>query len=388
MKMRLLSTRKDRKGREWVVMEDSVTGKEEPRHYSVDSFNHHDKVYPYFFKRNNNLVRVATQWGVDLGEDYERFFQQGLRVSQQISVPTKGVGKVDEEDFLEGPKTYADICEKDYLERAKALEERLLGEVKQAKKRRRNEQYDFMLSFLEESASQEESQSAIDLVACLKGTDIREPSSRFGEPSFEEKANYLKEDKNAELLKVLPNVDASIRPLFFHVARYAELKCHGDNWFDYEFDEFSDFLGSIGPENSRLHLESLLMSLEREENIYELRQLIGYSISEIGEEHFEDYFRSVYDTQRMGYEGCTAIALMDIRSKLTEDQRGKYDVVLKKLTDSGFRKFTSSMMNHIAERRPEFLEDPTLVDNAINIYQSKGDEREAYFSILKPVGDK
>jgi len=376
MNMRLLSTRKDSKRREWVVMKDPVTGEEAPKHYSLDSFNQHKRVYPYFFKRNNNVVRVAIEWGIDLGNDYDRFFQQGLRVSQQISVPTKSVGFFDER-----PKTFADICEEDLNKRARALEERLLEEVRRVKKGRRNSQYDSILPVLEEGTLPEELQSARNLVARLKETDIIEHSSQFGEPSFEEKANYLREDKNSELLRVLPEVDASLRHLFLHVVKYGELNGSRRDWFEQELEGLSGFLEFIGPECGRSHLGSLLTSLQRNENIYELRQSVNYYNGSVRREQFGEYFASVRDIQGLGYKGDTAVSLTVAKLKLPVEQRGKYDVVLKKITDAGVRTLTLMMMNRIVEKTPEFLEDPKLVDRVIDVYKTHGDERRAYMNL-------
>src|SRR3989344_570122 len=333
--MRLLSTRKDSKRREWVVMTDPVTGEEAQRHYSLDSFNcrlddknKHHGVFSYFFRRNNNLVNVATEWGIDLGDDYDKFFQQGLRVSQQISVPTKGIGRDDEDYSFERPKTFAEICEEDLNERSKALEERLLWEVKQTKKRKIAGQYDSMLPVLEEGTSPEYLQSANDLIARLKETNIPEPSSLFGEPSFEEKANYLRRDENEKLLQVLPGVNPGLRHLFLHVARYAELNGDRENWFRHDLGDLSDYLEFIGPECGKLHLESLLMSLQRDENIYDFRKIVGYGTEDgAKKKRFGEYFASIFDIQKMGYEGDAAVAITDARLKVPEDQRDKYDAV-------------------------------------------------------------
>ncbi len=395
--MKLLSIRKDSKRREWVVMKDPVTGEEGPRHYSLDSFNcrlddrgnKRHGIFSYFFKRNNNIVNVATEWGIDLGEDYDRFFQQGLRVSQQISVPTNGVGRVSEYDgFEERPKTFAEICEEDLNERSKALEEKLIGEVKQAKRRRRNEQYDSVVPVLEEGVSPEDSQAVRDLVTRLKEIEISEPSSLFGEPSFVEKADYLKRDENEELLQELPRVDSNLRHLFLNVVKYSELNGDKNNWFRYDLREFSDYLTFIGPECGRLHLDSLLMSLQRGENIYDFRKLVGYDTEDgAKKERFREYFASIFDIQRRGYEGDAAVALTDARFGVPKDQRDKYDTVLRKITDAGFKQFSIAVMDHIARRRPEVLEDPTIVDGVIDVYKTSG-EREAYYSFLRSAEER
>src|SRR3989338_581917 len=156
--MNLLSTRKDSQGRIWVVMTDPITGAEEPRHYSLGSFNTHNGCYNDFFDANNQIARAAAKWGIDLGQDYERFYQLGMRVSQQIDILTdKKIGIKSADKFGETRlMSFRDVSEAKYIQSQKDLEDLLVQEVRKEKKIVRNEQYDALYDSIKDKLGKDD----------------------------------------------------------------------------------------------------------------------------------------------------------------------------------------------------------------------------------------
>lgn len=380
--MRLLSARKDKQGREWFIVTNPATGVEEPIHISLGSFNTSDGIYLHFLKTNNLLVKAAVKWGIDLGQGYEKFYQQGMRISQQIDVYVGGesgysgrrVGlKTKDEDGYTTIVSLRDKCEEDYTKRAAALEELLIESIKIKKRGIENSQYDMLYESVKDSLPQEDLEYISNNISRLKEKKIIESAHCI---TLEERLNRLSQDRNKEFLEFFPKVNDNAKALFFHVVKYAELE-QKDDWFVHSVDEVYNFTEKIGAENARLYLICLLLALKRDENVNEFDGLVKHDVGRLENEQWNEYFSRVFLFQSDGYPGNSSLMFAYDRLKLEDNKRKNYDLMLKKLINETGSAQLGWTMAFDAVRKHEILESLDIADKVISVYNQTKDERKA-----------
>jgi len=247
-KILLLSTktyRSDRKDSrdEWVVMTDAITGEESKKHYSLSSFNQEGKFYTLFFKHNNEIARNLVKVGYDAGELYTKFFETGLRVSQQLD------GQVRERTMEE------------YNRLKKGLSESLLSYAKESAKEKRDKD----LGSLVEQTPEKYRKDVSLIVEQLKQKEMdfckRKPQRGY---ALDDMVNTIIKEENKELAKYFPLVDDFLKAKFLSVIKYTQLNDEEGDWFrdGNSVDEVYKIMKETGVENSDRYLDILLGLLE------------------------------------------------------------------------------------------------------------------------------
>ena len=376
--MRLLQIVKDAQRREWVFEKDAVSGEDLPRHYSLGSFDRGEFIQ--FRNTNNQIVEVALDWGMEQLEGYDAFYQQGMRVCQQIEFAgDKSGGRklgvlVEDEDGVKRIMSFKDRCEQDYERRASDLEKRVIGKIAVEKKRRRDKQYDDLYAGVNGLLPAEDVRYIRDILTKLIENKIVVRDSINGmQLSFTQKIDSLKKDETAEIVEFFPRVPDKIKPYFLHVVKYAELNESKHDWWGYSVDELFKFIERIGEVNAVNYLHSLLISLERNENVYELQNLVSYSVdNEVGQERAGDYFDSILLIQRLGYDGDDAVRYAGQRIDINPEFRGNYNSLLD-MVRRDFKKVGWAIIE-VAVKKPSFLEDFQSLQRLAESYRSSTDE--------------
>ena len=313
--MKLLSETKRKKGKKWAIMTDPFTQEKDPKRLSVDCFS--DGFYKAFFTHNNLIVKWAVGYGIDLGEEYERFFEQGLRVSQQIDevvdresgeVKELGIKVKNEYGDVVDTVSFRDRCREVYENSTGNLEKKLIKGIKEKRIEERNKQYDSLLKSVEGKLNQEDFAVITNLINELKGKEIIEYRDRGGEYAHLEQRLYdLKDYKNDELMEFFPKVDDKVKVLFLQVFKHNEFHDKRGNLLEYGVKELVECMEKIGPENSKIYLNCLIMALDRNENLYLFHKSMDYEISKLEESKQKNYLAIVNNLMSTGCEGETAV---------------------------------------------------------------------------------
>ena len=123
---------------------------------------------------------------------------------------------------------------------------------------------------------------------------------------MEERISNLEIDQNEKFIEYFAKVDDVNKPLFFRVVKFAELDNKEEkNWVNaIGVDGLYDFMIQIGSENSTIYLKSLLLSLNRDENVWYFHDFTKSGLDKI--QNRNDYFKAIYELQKNGKKGKDA----------------------------------------------------------------------------------
>ncbi|MDO8553326.1 MAG: hypothetical protein Q7S22_00835 [Candidatus Micrarchaeota archaeon] len=309
--MRILGlTRKNTRTRgdisnKWVSMRDPLTDRQDPLRYGVTCLS--DEFYKEFFKFNNEIIGAAKQIGIDLGENYRLFFEEGMRVSQQLDGPVRG------------------RCLAKYEQYAKALKEVIITRTPERKRELVNAQLDSLLEMIVQStASDEDRILPEELVKRLRLINIKIPDIVM--LNLDGFVNIImSKDDYKELQEWLPKVHDELKAKFLAILTVHLLETGKPNWFEGEVDALAGFLKEIGLENAKLYLDYLYRFLRgaegRHRDFYEFCWGNRSVIEDLNSEQLSMYFKVLRKAQIEGVSllNCDGIARKAAELRLTHE---------------------------------------------------------------------
>jgi hypothetical protein len=293
--MRILRLRKKRSKRKdtsnkWISGKDPKSDKVDRLHIGLNCLS--DNFYKKFFKDNNAIVRALMKLDLEKDEQYSRFYEQGMRVSQQLDGPYREHSMARYDEQL--ASVYESLVEC-AIKRKKEIESATLDS--------------FLEQILSSSASSKDKESAEKMVKDLKKAEIKRPKRRISIDDIV--AEILKNDYS-ELEEAFSEVPDPLKTMFLAVTTNYKLD-NSQNWFEGEISDLVQFLKRIGLVNSRLYLSFLQSSMQKEEgdrNIYNNWTETVQSIEDFDSEQRNIFFRMLKKTQEKGVGSfyCSIIA--------------------------------------------------------------------------------
>ena len=307
MELRVLALRRKNTHRRgdrsnlWVSMRDPRTSLEDPLRLGENCFS--DKFRVEFFEDNNDIVIVAVRIDADLGESYSKFFELGMRVSQQLD------GRLRE------------LTIEQYQKQLALLKERVIELALDKKRQTRDAQLDsFLVQLSTSSASEQDKIEMISLVTILRSKQVEKPKNSR---DFADLTGRIMRDEYGELVMTFPQVPDSLKSSFFAVATY-KMANGGIDWFDGELEDLLHFLDrSGGIENAKLYLDYLHTGLQRESQDHCFRSNYWVdtqvSVAVLNDAQKSLYFTSLRRAQLAGADGlisgCGAANAADLLAK-------------------------------------------------------------------------
>jgi hypothetical protein len=283
--MRILSLKTKRNKRKdssnkWVSSKDPKSDRMDPAHFGLNCFS--DNFYKRFFKDNNAIVRALLRLDLEMDGQYSRFYEQGMRVSQQLD------GLLREHSTAR------------YDEQLGALHESL---VESAIKRKKESEAQTLDSFLEQilssEASSKDKESAEKVVRDLKKVKVNRPKRRM---PIDDTVGQILINDYSELEGIFSEVPDQLKTLFLVVTTNYKLD-NSQNWFEGEISDLIQFLKKIGLVNSRLYLTFLQSSMQKERggrNLYSNWTETVQSIEDFDSDQRNIFFRMLRKTQDRG----------------------------------------------------------------------------------------
>lgn len=290
-----------------VVLVNPRTKEKRFTRYSPDDFGESGDSYKLFAGFNNAVVNGALKWSINFGDEYRKFLKSEFKLL--------ALSEEDGEEIVNIKNEYGEIIsvqlryayDLDCGKKIDKLKEKLIEDVKEKKKEKRNKQYDSIKPYLNE-----EDFAAIEK---LKEKEIVEKRRFFsvsgdyllaGVHALEERISNLEIDQNEKFIEYFAKVDDVNKPLFFRVVKFAELDNKEEkNWVNaIGVDGLYDFMIQIGSENSTIYLKSLLLSLNRDENVWYFHDFTKSGLDKI--QNRNDYFKAIYELQKNGKKGKDA----------------------------------------------------------------------------------
>ena len=253
----------------WVFATDPADPtKKERTHQSLTSFP--DESYKTIFGLHNDMVRAAHENGVELGEDYEDFHLQGMKICQQL----EGVMRENARD-----KFYS-------LEQKMRL--KVLEGIQANHKARRDRDLDAIVALTQKD------EAVAGVVARLREAPIKDWKTKIPENNLYTQARRyatMLETSNTPDAEMMAQVPPEARAAFLELARYRDLDEKGawyaDHFGDRESqEELLEAVKNVDGETARRYLTAIRQELDRKEDeFYDYYTSVASTMKELGEGH-------------------------------------------------------------------------------------------------------
>ena len=285
----------------WVGMRDPETRAEDAPHYDISCFPLFDDDeksphYKTFFQHNNKLVDLAFQYEVDLGEDYDKFFELGMRLSQQFEGPLR------------------DRTEEQYNRSRENLKNSLLEKTRARFQERERQAYQEILDDLERYGILEKDLPAfMEVVDGLREIKIPEEISGRGVyRHMGDRIGYMGYPLKTDYLQYLPQIPAETRVAFIDLITHHRrgLTLDDDGLLCFA-DEIASILDLVGSEDGLTYLDFLKQNITNN-GLYDYINSLRKSIEKAPPEKRDAFFQTWRDTKDLDE---SLLALIRISNK-------------------------------------------------------------------------
>lgn len=270
--------RKDSSKR-WVAMKNPETGVSDPSHYDISCFS--DVSYKSFFRENNEIVELARKNDIELDEVYNRFFELGMRVSQQID------GAVRKR------------TEASYYSQQKELENLLLQRVRERFEKQERQAFNSALESLSASGiSPEEYERAKTFVPTRP---VEESKKRFfHNPSLTEKVDEMRRKTTTEFLQYIPELPVGLRVRFLDVISLYRRGLEEVDIIRDCSDDISDILKVLGEKHGAIYLDMLKQNANCRDVYDDYIRGMKKQMEDLTPEQRDTFFKKLEETKDIG----------------------------------------------------------------------------------------
>jgi hypothetical protein len=266
------SCKKKDSSKRWVVMKDPETGAFDKPHYDFNALS--DRFYEVFFRQNNEIVQLAYKNGIDLGKDYDKFMELGVRVSQQLD------GK------------FRELTEQQYLSQVKLVEYALLQKCKD---KFETEERRAWGSTIETLLTEDEKPRARTF---MPTNPLVLPNRAYGD-SITTKVERMKSQAKTDYLQHIPELSPQLRLMFLDVMSLYRRGLDKLNIVRECANDVAAILQVIGNKDGIIYLD-LLKENANNRNVYsEFISQMKQDMERLTDEQRGTFFRVLKETRKI-----------------------------------------------------------------------------------------